>query len=676
MIEQHSNPAWKRRAFVWSAQFLCVMMLAASGMAQDQSDLTQLSPEQLSKIEVTSVSKKEQKLSDTAGAVFVITRLDIRDSAATSIPELLRMVPGLQVSQINGYQWAVSARGFAEQYASKMLVLIDGRSLFDPLFSGVVWNEQVIPLEDIERIEITRGPGATVWGTNAVNGVINIITRETKETSGALVSVGAGNRERSQGFAQYGGKLAGNTHYRIYSRYYDHGPSVDIEGQPAHDSSRSSSGGFRTDTQISKNDRLMLEGVAFSNNSGLDNMAFSYAPPFNGRVITSMDLSGQDLLGSWTHKYLTGAETNIQVSVASVHEREPGKLDQNGKVVTAAAQHEFFVGTRHDIVSGVEYDLRSSRTNVALDTVWSVPAAPRLSIAGAFLQDEMLFANGAVHFTIGLRAEHNSSSGMDYQPNARLLWKVSSRQSMWMAYGLANRGASPADTSVRENITAFPGIGGTQVIRYIGNPDIKAEKLQAFEAGYRVQPRKALSFDLATFYNRYADLIGSFPAQPFFESGPPSRIVIPLVAQNNVAGTSFGGECSARWVPYSRLRLSASYSLLEMDFAQKVPQLGDAASVLEGQAPRHQLYFGASGDITKWLRLDSDVSFRDRLHYGNVPGYTTLDSKLSWHPLQRGEFSLGAKNLLNKEHLEFVSAEDGLPTVLGRSFYAKATWRF
>jgi iron complex outermembrane receptor protein len=676
MIDQYSSFAKTRCVLRWSRRLFCVLTLTAFSGAQDQTDLTQLSPEQLSKIEVTSMSKKEQKLSDTAGAVFVITRQDIRNSAATSIPELLRMVPGLQVAQLNGYQWAVSARGFAEQYASKMLVLVDGRSLFDPLFSGVVWSEQTMPLEDIERIEITRGPGGTVWGTNAVNGVINIITRETKETSGAIVSAGVGNQERSQGFAQYGGKISKNTHYRIYSRYYDQGPAGDIEAQRGHDSSRSTSGGFRTDTQISKTDRLMVEGMAFANNSGLDDIGFSYAPPFSPRGITSLDLSGQNLQGSWTHKYSTGAQTNIQVSLAHVHELEPGDLDQNGNVITVAAQHEFFVGARHDFVSGVEYDVRSSQTGALFNTVWFVPTNSKLSIAGAFLQDEILFANGAVHVTVGLRAEHNSLSGMDYEPNARVLWKVTPQHSLWMAYGLANRGASPSDTFVRENVSAFPGIAGTQVIRYFGNPDIKPEKLHAFELGYRVEPYKALSFDLATFYNRYLDVIGSAPAQPFFESGPPSRLVIPIVAQNNIAGASFGGEFGARWIPRSWLRLSTAYSLLEMDLRATVPSPGDTASVLEGQVPRHQLYFGASSDITKWLRLDSDLSFRDRLHFGNVPGYTTLDSKLSWHPRQRGEFSVGAKNLLNKEHLEFVSSQGGLPTLLGRSLYGKATWRF
>ena len=677
MIHPHSCAAKFRFALAWSAPFFCVLLLATLSKAQDQQpDLTELSPEQLSKIEVTSVSKKEQKLSDTAGAVFVITRQDIRNSPATSIPELLRMVPGLQVAQINGYQWAVSARGFAEHYANKMLVLVDGRSLFDPLFSGVVWSEQTIPLEDIERIEVTRGPGGTVWGTNAVNGVINIITREAKDTSGALVSVGVGNEERSQGFAQYGGKLTETTHYRIYSRYSDQGPAGNILGQPAHDSFRSTSGGFRLDTQISKNDRLMLEGMAFGNNSGFDAIGFSYVPPFDPQIITSRDFSGQNLLGNWTHKYSTGAQTNVQVSIAHVHELQPGELDQIGNVVTVAAQHEFFVGARHDFVSGVEYDLRSSQVGVLFDAISFVPANPKLSIAGAFLQDEILFANGAVHVTIGLRAEHNSLSGMDYEPNGRVLWKVTPKHSLWMAYGLANRGASPADTFVRVNISAFPGIAGTQVVRYFGNSDIQPEKLHAFELGYRVQPYKALSFDVATFYNRYFDLIGSAPAQPFFEPGPPSRLVIPMVAQNNIAGASFGGEFSARWVPRTWLRLSTSYSLLELDLRGKVPQLGDTASVLEGQAPRHQLYFDASGDITKWLRLDSDLSFRDRLQYGNIPGYTTVDSKLSWHPQQRSEFSLGVKNLLNKEHLEFVSTQDGLPTVLGRSFYGKATWRF
>jgi iron complex outermembrane receptor protein len=659
----------------WCGALLCVFAFTALARSQDQTDLTQLSPEQLSKIEVTSVSKKEQKLSDTAGAVFVITRQDISNSPATSIPELLRMVPGLEVAQINEYQWAVSARGFAEQYANKMLVLVDGRSLFDPLFSGVVWREQTIPLEDIERIEIIRGPGATVWGTNAVNGVINIITRETKDTPGTVVSAGVGDEERSQGFVQYGGKLNDTTHYRIYSRYSDDGPGVTTASQPAHDSFRSTSGGFRLDTQTSKNDRLMFEGMAFGNSSGLDDTAFSYVAPFSSRVAASLTSSGQNILGSWTHKYLTGAETNVLVSVAHDHEFELGRVDVAENAMTVAVQHEFTVGSRHSFVSGVEYDFRSAALVAASSTISLAQADSKLSIGGGFLQDEILFANGTVRLTGGLRAEHNSLSGTDFQPSVRLLWKATSRQSVWISYGLANRGAAPSDTGLTANLNASSGPAGTQVQRYEGNPEIKPEKLNAFELGYRIQPGKALWFDVATFYNKYSDLVGIAPAQPFFENGPPPRLVIPLVVQNNVDGETFGAELSARWVPRPWMRLALSYSLLEMDLRDQAPALAPTASVLEGQAPHHQVYTSVSSDLTKKLRLDSDLSFRDRLRFGNVAGYTVLDSKLTWHP-QRIDFSLGGKNLLNKEHLEFVSSQDGFSTVLGRTVYGKATWRF
>src|ERR1043166_3509584 len=237
MIEQRSKPVRKRCAFVWSAQFLYVMMLAASGVAQDeQPDLTQLSPEQLSKIVVSSVSKKEQKLNDSAAAVYVITRQDIRNSTATSIPELLHTVPGMDVVQIDGSTWAISVRGFAEQYTDKMLVLIDGRNVFDPLVAGVIWADQDVPLEDIERVEVIRGSGATMWGTNAFNGVINIITKPAQDTQGASVSVGIGNDERSYVLARYGGKLGKSTHYRIFSKSFDNGPAGEFAGLASHDS--------------------------------------------------------------------------------------------------------------------------------------------------------------------------------------------------------------------------------------------------------------------------------------------------------------------------------------------------------------------------------------------------------------------------------------------------------
>jgi iron complex outermembrane recepter protein len=676
MIHPHSCTAKFRLAFTWSAPFLCVLLLATFSKAQDQQpDLTELSPEQLSKIEVTSVSKKEQKLSDTAAAIYVITQQEIRNSAATNVPELLRTVPGLDVSQINGSTWAISARGFAAQYANKMLVLIDGRSVFHPLFSGVDWSEQDLMLEDIERIEIIRGPGATVWGTNAVNGVINIITKSAQETQGGLVTAGAGNLERSFGSARYGGKLGKSTTYRVFSKYFDDGPTVDLLGQPAHDSWRATRGGFRIDTRTSERDMFTLEGDAFGSKAGVISERFSYTPPYISSFADSQGDGGTNLQAHWIHKSLTGSETAVQASYS--HMAEPGSvLDINGNVASLSVQHAMPVGDRHNIVAGLQFDYRAGRTAITSPVIWMDPSNPNFQIASAFVQDEMLFANGAVRFTTGLRADHNSLNGMGFQPNARLLWKMNPAHSVWLAYSLANRSLSPVDTMLRVNLAAFPGPAGTEVVRYFGNPDIQPERVNAFEMGYRIQPRKTLSFDLATFYNLYSGLIGSEAGLPFFEPGPPSRLVLPAIQQNNVSGASFGGEFSAHWVPTGRVHLSAAYSFIEMAMVQSANSAVDTAAQINGSTPRHKLAMDSSVNLTRTLGLGTELSFVDRRTYQRVPGYTQVDSKLAWRPSQAVEFSMGAKNLFNKEHVEIFSEQGGIPSMLGRSFYGKAIWRF
>jgi iron complex outermembrane recepter protein len=665
-----------RRVAGVSVRLSCVIVFAIFAGAQQEPDLTQLSPEQLAKIEVTSVSKKEQKLKDTAAAVYVITQQDIRNSTATSIPELLRMVPGLDVAQVNGNTWAISARGFNHQFADKMLVLIDGRSVFHPLFSGVTWSQQDLMLEDVERIEVIRGPGATVWGTNAVNGVINIITKSAQDTSGALITGGAGDLERSFGSARYGGKLGHSTAYRIYSKYYDDGPTEDPLGQSGGDSQRSIRTGFRTDSRISERDSLMLEGDVYDNKVGAINERFSYTAPFISLVADSQTQSGTNVLARWNHKSLTGSETDFQASYSHITEPS-GSLDVNGDVVSLSVQQAMPIGDRHNIVAGVQFDYRDGRTSSSSPVDSWDPVNPSFEIASGFIQDEMLFASGAVRFTAGIRIDHNTLNGTGAQPNARLLWKINPEHSVWLAYSLANRSLSPADTAVRVNISAIPGATVPQVVRFFGNADMEPEKVNAFELGYRIQPQKILSFDLAAFYNRYSGLLGTEAGQPFFEAGPPPRLVLPVVEHNDVSGVSFGGEFTTHWALSDRIHLAGAYSFIEFSMVQSAKTVGDAAAQLNGGTPRHKLSQDTSINLTRTVRWDAAFSFVDRRTYQKVPGYTQVDTKIAWQARQPVELSIGAKNLFNKEHLEIFSEQPGrISTMIGRSVYGKLAWRF
>jgi iron complex outermembrane receptor protein len=675
MIDQLAFATTCKRAIGWSARFLTIIVLAAFSHAQEQTDLSQLSPEQLSKIEVTSVSKKEQKLSDTAAAVYVITQQDIHNSPATSIPELLQMVPGLDVARINGSRWAISSRGFNGLYQDRLLVLVDGRSVFDPLFGGALWDEQDFILEDIERIEVIRGPGSTMWGANATNGIINIITKSAKDTQGMLVSAGVGDEERSSASARYGGKLGKATSFRIYSKYQDDGPAGTLNGQPSHDSSRFLRSGFRMDSTASPQDSFMLEGQGFSGTSGVDSVGFSYVPPFAPNYIDHLGQQGENLVGRWTHKSLDGSETTLQASYAHVDHPETG-LDVNGDVAAVTIQHEMALGNRHDLVTGLQYDFKNARTSSTHNLVWWDPSNPTTSIASAFIQDEMLFANGNLRVTLGLRVERHNITGFAVHPNARALWKLSPVNTVWMAYSHANLSPGPDDTALQFNLAAFPGVAGTQVLRIVGNPNIHAERLNAFELGYRIQPGPKVSFDLATFYNHYTDLIAPELAQPFFEAGPPSRLVLPLVQDNDVRGISFGGEFAAKWTPVNVLSFTAAYSFIAIDTTQAPETFGNPATELNGATPRHQLALGSSTKLARTLTVNTTLGFVDRRTSQNVPGYTHLDSGLVWRPLQAGEFRLGAENMFNKEHIGFIDPQAGLSTRLGRTFYAKAIWRF
>jgi iron complex outermembrane receptor protein len=675
MIDQLAFAPTCKRAVGWSARFLTVIVLAAFSNAQDQSDLTQLSPEQLSKMEVTSVSKKEQKLSDTAAAVYVITQQDIRNSTATTIPGLLQMVPGLDVARINGSQWAISSRGFNGLYQDKLLVLVDGRSVFDPLFSGALWDEQDFILEDIERIEVIRGPGSTMWGANATNGIINIITKSSKDTQGMLVSAGVGDEERSSASARYGGKIGKSTSFRIYSKYQDDGPAGTLNGQPSHDSSRFLRSGFRMDSTRSSQDSFMLEGQGFSGTSGVDSVGFSYVQPFTSNYVDHSGQQGENLVGRWTHKSLDASETTLQASYAHVAHPETG-LDVNGDVAAVSIQHEMALGNRHDLVTGLQYDFKNARTSSPHTMFWWDPSNPTTSIASAFIQDEMLFANGNLRVTLGLRVERHNISGFAVQPNTRALWKLSPVNTLWLAYSRANLSPGPDDTGLNFNVAAFPGAAGIQVLRIVGNPDIHAERLNAFELGYRIQPSPRVSIDLATFYNHYTDLIAPELALPFFEAGPPSRLVLPLVQHNDVSGISFGGEFAAKWTPMNVLSFTAAYSFIELDTTQLPQTFGNPATDLNGATPRHQISLTSSAALAHSLKLNTTLGFVDRRTAQNIPGYTHLDSGLVWRPLTAGEFRIGSENMFNKEHIAFIDPQGGLSTQLGRTFYTKAIWRF
>jgi iron complex outermembrane recepter protein len=508
-----------------------------------------------------------------------------------------------------------------------------------------------------------------------VNGIVNIITKRAQDTQGVLVSSRVGDEERSSASVRYGGKLGNATSYRIYSRYFDDGPAGTLNGQPAHDSSRMMSGGFRVDSSVSSRDAFMLEGQGFSGTNGVESLGFSYHPPFSSGFVDHWTQQGENVMGRWTHKSLGGSETTLQTSYA--HVIHPNlALDVNGDVAIITLQHEHPLGTRHDLVTGVEYDFKNARTSSPQTLIWWDPSNPTTKIASAYVQDEMLFANGDIRVTAGFRLEHTNVTGFAWHPNVRALWKLSPLHTVWMAYSSANLTPGPDDTGMQLNLAAFPGPAATQVLRMVGNPNIGPENLHALEMGYRFEPVKNLSLDFATFVNRYTKLIAPELGQPFFEAGPPPRLVLPLVDQNALQGNTFGGELAARWTPAKAVRFAAAYSFIQMDMTQSAHVFGDPAHELEGETPRHRLALNSSVDLVPTVTLNTMLTFNDRRTALDIPGYTRVDSALCWRPVSRGELRIGARNLFNKEHVELFDRRSGPSTELGRTVYVRGVWRF
>jgi iron complex outermembrane receptor protein len=657
---------------------LPLVVLSGLAFAQEQ-DLTQLSLEDLMNTKVTSISKKEQSLSRAAAAIFVITAEDVRRSGATSIPDLLRMVPGLDVAQINANSWAISARGFNHQFSDKLLVLIDGRTVYTPLFAGVYWDVQDVPLEDIERIEVIRGPGATVWGANAVNGVINIITKSAADTQGGLLVAGGGTQDLALGTAQYGGKVGKDASYRVFTKYLDHNHFSDLTGQDGEDGWHLSHAGFRTDASLSQKDSLTVEGDLYGGSEGANyGHIVSIAPPVNENLDGTEELSGGNILSRWNHAFSRRSDTTLQFYFDR-YERDGPVISDNRGTFDVDFQHHLALGYRHDLIWGADYRYSSDYTEGTIDRAW-VPAGRALQLFSTFAQDEIVLKPDRVFLTVGTKLENNYYSGWDLDPSARVAWTPSKQHSFWAAVSRADRTPDRRNEDADINIAAFPGPGGVPaLLTLLGNPNEESEHVVAYEAGYRAQPAGPFSIDVATFFNTYTDLATTEPGSPFLVANPaPAHLVFPLVWGNLMHGTTYGIEVSANWKVNDRWTLSPGYTLLQMHLhtdatSQDTTTLADT----EGSSPRHQAQLRSHLKLPGRFVWDVSGYFVERLSAQAVPSYTRMDTQVSRQLGERLEFSLVGQNLLQDHHLE---SHDDLtsvnPTQMKRSAYAKIVWRF
>ena len=617
-----------------------ILVTSASAQTPDSlpspGALKNMSLEQLMAIEVSSVSRRPEHLSETASAIQVITREDIRRSGATRLPEALRLATNLEVDQLDASQWAISARGFNSGLANKLLVLIDGRTVYSPLFAGVFWDQQDVLLEDIEQIEVISGPGATAWGANAVNGVINITTRPAKDTQGLLAVGGGGTELHGLGAVRYGAAIGPKAHVRAYGKYWDRDGTAGPSGQELQNDWTLGQGGFRLDWDASSVDAITLQGDLYQDRADVTPTA-------------DVEANGRNLMGRWSRRLSDLSDLKVQVYVDRVHRMVPGAYDDVLNTYDVDAQHRILLGRRHDVVWGVGY--RRVEDDFGPIGLAFDPERVSLETFSGFAQDEIALRE-RLHLTVGAKLEHNPYTDFEFQPSVRLAWKATDRQTLWSAVSRAVRTPSRFD----RDLVFLPGKG------------FHSEKLVAYELGYRAQPAERLSLSVATFYHDYDDLRSRELA--------PSGSVFPLVLANGQEGEAYGVELVARYRPTDWWQLQAGHTEQRVKIRPKPGSVDPTFGSAEAADSKHHLTLRSSFDLPRNLEFDAGYRYVSRITNPNLltPGYSELDLRLGWAPIPRLQISVVGQNLLHARHAEFGSAASA--QLIERGVFAKAMWGF
>jgi iron complex outermembrane receptor protein len=608
---------------------------------QPPSELKKLSLEELFDMKVTSVSKKPERLSEVAAAIHVVTDEDIRREGALSIPEALRDIPGVEVARVDSRQYAITARGFNGTAANKLLVMIDGRSVYTPLFSGVFWDAQDTFMEDISRIEVIRGPGATVWGANAVNGVINVLTKSAEETQGLLISGGGGDEEQGFVGARYGGPLGSNAFFRVYGKVFHRDEEVFRSGTNAGDDFRMGQGGFRTDWNVTTENLITFQGDI-------------YTGTVEQRTTNDVELSGGNVLGRWTHTFSDDSDLQVQTYYDRAERNIPPIFGETLDTFDFDLRHRFPLLERHDVVWGVGYRLTDDAVDNSAALAF-LPAHLTHHLFTGFVQDEIKLVENRLHLTLGSKLEHNDYTGFEYQPSGRIAWTPAKDHTLWAAASRAVRTPSRIDRD-------FFVPGSPPFVVLAGGPGFESERLYAFELGYKVQLLTNLNASVATFYNIYDDLRS-------VETNPP-----PTILANGLKGETYGVGVECTYQILDWWRWNAGYSFLDLQLHPKPGSTDTSQERQEGDSPKQQFFIKSWIDLPHHVEFDVTVRYVDELPHQMVPAYTALDVRLGWKPTRNLELAIVGQNLLDPQHPEF-----GLPATreeIQRSIYGKVTCRF
>ncbi len=640
---------------------------AAEGLNTD--DLLNLSLRELAEVEVTSVSKKAEKETEAAAAIFVITQEDIRRSGATVIPEVLRMVPGITVTQAGARDWTVTSRGFNDQFSNKLLVLIDGRTVYSPLFSGVIWDVQDTMLQDIERIEVIRGPGATLWGANAVNGVINIITKDSKDTQGGLATASFGTQINGIAGGRYGMKTGDDSYIRMYAKEVAYDSQSTLQGAGAGDSWRRSQAGFRSDSKMTESGKMTVQGDMYY----LDGDT-SYAFPELGaaafaRQSEGVRANGFNLLGRWDERFAADSEASLQMYVDNAA-RKTAFFNDTTSTIDMDFQHAWSRWAGHEVVWGAGYRLILSENDPVSEQYALTPKRRTDNLFNAFVQDKMPLYEDELFLTLGSKFEHNDYTGVEIQPSARISWLPTDNQTVWASVSRAVHTPSRFTEDGHLTLAILPPgsapffAGIPTLVAAQGADAVDSEELTAYELGYRIQPTKSSSIDIAAFYNDYDKLFNGRFGDPV---NLGTYLLWPLTTANSKTGHSYGLETSAKWNVTANWQLTGAYSYLGLTIDQKDET--DFYSVI-GKQPKHMFNlsstyaFGNGFEMTNMLYLNDDLKGR-----ANINGYQRFDTRLSYRVTDGLEVSLVGQNLFDDRHQEFTPFTYISATEIRRSFY-------
>ncbi len=598
---------------------------ASAAHAQSIEDLQHMSLEQLSAVQVSSVTKTAESLSSAPAAIYVISHDDIVRSGAASVPEMLRLAPNLEVAQTSASNYIITARGFngssqAQNFSDKLLVLIDGRSVYTPLYSGVYWDIQDVLPEDVDRIEVISGPGATLWGANAVNGVINIITRKSSETQGGVLQVDAGNLERSASL-RYGGKIKDDLTWRVYAKGFLSNASKTVSGAEAGDDWSKPQGGFRVDWTPA-DETITLQGDLYQGNESQPGAPDQY-------------IDGRNLLARWTHAGKDGSSLQVQAYYDNTRRGADGGGAFDLDTYDVDLQHSFALGRRNQIVWGGGYRVSDYHiTNTA--SLLFLPESRTLQLGNVFAQDSISVTKAAM-LILGLKLEDDPYSGLTALPNVRISWKVDDRAMLWAAVSRAVRSPTPFDRDVVEKL-------GSAVF-LIGGPDFQPEKVTAYEVGARMQPSSRLSFSVSAYYNVYDNLKSIEVAPGGF---------LPLRWGNMMQGDTYGVEAWGELQATDWWRLTAGVNVQHESLSFKPGASGILGVAQAGDDPHHQASLRSSMNLPHNIILDADLRYIGALPAPAVPAYVELGARIGWYATKDWEIAVSGANLLHGRHLEYT----------------------